>query len=119
MQRKQIYVDFDGVIHRYDSKFTRIYEINDGPVPGAIDWLNSLLADKRFSVYLFTTRNDTQSGIDAVKAWMTKHGVKSVELIKFIKKPNYFMIIDDRAIGFEGEFPSLDYIDSFKAWNKR
>lgn len=117
---KPIYVDFDGVIHRYDSKYTRIDDIRDGPVEGAIEWLNALLADKRFSVHLFTTRNDRPEGTAAVKRWMEKHGVKGIEKIHFVEeKPNYYLLIDDRAFAFEGKYPSLDEIDAFKAWNKR
>ena len=120
MHTKPIYVDFDGVIHRYDSKYTHISKINDGPVDGAIEWLNGLIADGRFKVHLFTTRNDKPEGTEAVKVWMAKHGIQGIDKITFVeKKPNYFMVIDDRAFGFEGKFPTFDYIDGFKAWNKR
>lgn len=118
--KKPIYIDFDGVIHKYDSKYTRIDHISDGPVDGAIKWLNGLLADDRFSVHLFTTRNDRLEGTEAVKAWMEKHGVQGIDRIKFVTdKPNYFIVIDDRAFAFEGTFPTYDYMDNFKAWNKR
>lgn len=117
---KQIYVDFDGVIHQYSSKYTRIDEILDGPVEGAIEWLNTMLADDRFSIHLFTTRNDKPAGTAAVKRWMKEHGVDGVEKIRFEKKPNYYLLIDDRAVGFEGQgFPSPDSINAFKAWTKR
>lgn len=120
MYTKPIYVDFDGVIHRYDSKFTRVDRILDGPVEGAIEWLNALISDGRFTVHLFTTRNNKPEGMQAVKDWLVKHGVHGIEKIEFVKgKPNYYLVIDDRAFGFEGKFPSLDEISGFKAWNKR
>jgi hypothetical protein len=120
MHKKAIYVDFDGVIHQYDSKFTRIDQINDGPVDGAIEWLNALLDDDRFTVALFTTRNNKPEGTAAVKSWMIEHGVVGVEKIRFVReKPNYYLLIDDRAFAFEGRFPSLDEMSGFKAWNKR
>lgn len=118
--KKDIYVDFDGVIHKYDSKYTRIDDIRDEPVTGAIDWLNTMLADHRFRIHMFTTRAASQSGIEACTRWMEKHGVKNVkDLIWITNKPNYYMVIDDRAFAFEGKFPEPDYIDKFKAWNKR
>ena len=86
----------------------------------AIYVLNSILADSRFTVHLFTTRNDRPEGTAAVKKWMEKNGVVGIDKITFVSdKPNYFVVIDDRAFAFEGKFPTLDYLNSFKAWNKR
>jgi hypothetical protein len=43
-----------------------------------------------------------------------------VSQIKFpLFKPPALVTLDDRAIQFEGEFPSLDTLRSFKPWNRR
>ena len=43
-----------------------------------------------------------------------------VNSIKFpFFKPQAFVTLDDRAIQFEGEFPSLDTLRNFKPWNRR
>lgn len=43
-----------------------------------------------------------------------------VSKIKFpVKKPAAFIQIDDRAICFNGKFPSIDEIKSFKPWYRK
>lgn len=58
-----------------------------------------------------------------MRKWLAKEFEKAgfyaelVELIKFPRmKPPAFLQIDDRAITFTGEFPSVDEMKSFKSW---
>ena len=66
---KRIFVDFDGVLHRYESSYTKPSEIKDGPVVDsqtgrdAIAWLTTLLQSGHFEVHIFSRRcSDPKSG---------------------------------------------------------
>jgi len=70
-------VDFDGVIHAYTSKWTGPRNISDGPVPGAIDWLMSLMdvpgalgamaPPGKFRVMIYSSRSKHWGGRRAMK----------------------------------------------------
>ncbi len=129
-------IDFDGVIHAYTRKWKDARAILDPPVPGAIEWLRSLLSDAEcvcamapryldFNVQIFSARNRHFGGKRAIKKWLGKEFEKAgyykelVELIKFpTKKPAAFLFIDDRAMRFNGKFPSVAKMKNFKPWNK-
>jgi hypothetical protein len=120
MMQKTVCVDFDGVIHAYDSKWTDAVTISDGPVPGAFAWLEA--AVKRFDVAIYSSRSQTPGAVEAMRAWFAAHGLRPevLERLEFpTAKPAAFMTIDDRAFRFEGTFPSLDEIAAFVPWNKR
>lgn len=70
-RRYTLAVDFDGVIHRYDSPWVAPHVIPDGPVDGALDWL--LAAVEKFEVVIFSTRRKTWRGRRAVRRWLRKH----------------------------------------------
>ena len=105
-------VDFDGVINSYKSgglaRGGRSDYIPDPPVPGALRWLN-----------------------EAMKEWLLKHAKdewgdaaaeKFIGSLKFpTQKPYAFLMIDDRAICFQGKFDELDSEEllNFKPWHKR
>lgn len=63
-----ICVDFDGVIHSYTSGWQRASVILDPPVPGAFEWLQSLL-DAGFKVAIFSSRSHQEGGIDGMQNW--------------------------------------------------
>lgn len=101
--------------------------ISDPPVEGAIEWLVRLV--QKFEVCIYSSRSRQWGGKRAMRAWLKKHagclwyegfGFNGLEDIKFpTKKPAAHLTIDDRAICFEGKFPSLSAIDDFVPWNKR
>lgn len=135
MSNPIICVDFDGVIHSYSSGWQGEDIIPDPPVGGAIDWLcNHLPIPEAIScmgpeyvgpeVQIYSSRSKTSNGIKAMKAWFLNHGLHpaylSDDILKFpTQKPAAFLTIDDRAICFDGRFPTTQEMISFKPWNKR
>jgi len=126
---KKIFVDFDGVLHKYESRYTVPSEITDGPVVdsesgrNAVQWLTTLLQSGHFEVHIYSRRcTDPKSGgIGAMTQWFINNGMaeRYLKRIKFASgKPDWFVIIDDRAIGFDGHFPAPHELKSFKPWNK-
>jgi hypothetical protein len=128
-----ICVDFDGVIHSYTSGWKGVSVIPDDPVPGAIDWLVAHLpvpdalglsgAYDGPIVEIYSSRSKSWFGRRAMKKWLVKHGLHRSyiddNILKFpTKKPAAFLTIDDRAICFNGKFPSTEDMLGFKPWYK-
>lgn len=121
MNKKIILVDFDGVLHSYTQGWQGADVVGDPPVPGAIAWLRSMLADERFDVQVYSSRSRQDGGIGAMVNWLVTHGMSAdeVDALKWpTQKPAAFLTIDDRAICFSGTFPALDAVANFKPWNK-
>lgn len=135
MSNPIICVDFDGVIHSYASGWKGIAVIPDDPVPGAIEWLIEHLPTPDAicaiappyegpEVVIYSSRSKSFWGRRAMKKWLIKHGLPrcyiTERILKFpTKKPAAFLTIDDRAICFDGTFPSTKEMMSFKPWNKK
>ena len=54
--------------------------------------------------------------------WLLQHGVDPVFLdrVEFpIHKPPALVTLDDRAIGFTGEFPPHEALEKFRPWNDK
>ena len=126
---KKLFVDFDGVIHSYSSGWLGPTEIPDPPVVDAdsgrssIDWLTSLLQSGHFSVHIYSRRaaDPEDGGVQAMGQWLLKHGLarRYLDRIEWeIEKPEFFLIIDDRAHQFDGSFPEPWDLDRFKPWHK-
>jgi hypothetical protein len=115
-----IAVDFDGVIHLYTSGWKAIDIIEDKPHSRAWEYLGEYV--KHFHVHIFSARGQETRGIEAMKAWFKKHECPQEIFDKLIfatQKPTAHLYIDDRAFCFEGVFPSVEDIKSFKPWTKR
>lgn len=124
--RYTVAVDFDGVIHRYDSPWVNAHTIPDEPVDGAIEWLYRTL--QTMDVVIFSTRCKTWRGRMAVRRWIKQHagnlycespasiGIEDVTLS--YEKPPALVYIDDRAWRFEGTFPTAQQIHA-RPWNKQ
>lgn len=54
-ERKNISIDFDGVIHSYKSGWKGADKCPDPPVPGAIAFI--IMAVERFNVSIYSSRN--------------------------------------------------------------
>lgn len=118
----KVCLDFDGVVHSYDSGWQGDATIiADEPVPGAFEFIEECLA-KEWDVVVFSTRSHEPGAVEAMRQWMIDHGL-SEELASRLgfptTKPNAQLFIDDRGHLFEGTFPSTEYIETFKPWNKR
>lgn len=129
-----ICVDFDGVIHSYTSGWKGADVIPDPPVPGAIEWLiahlpvpDALGMAPHYEgpePVIYSARSSQSGGIKAMKAWFVKHGLDEWyirdDILKFPEtKPAAFLTIDDRAICFDGRFPTTEEIMAFQTWQKR
>lgn len=126
-------LDFDGVIHSYDSGWKGADVIPDPPVPGAIAFI--LEATEHFRVAIFSSRTNQPGGLAAMQYWLlgqlnkhvdrgTMHDRQEMEdrrsRIEWpLEKPPAFLTIDDRAITFTGEWPSIEDLKNFKPWNKQ
>jgi hypothetical protein len=119
-------VDFDGVLHRYDSPWVNAHTIPDPPVDGALLWLHKILQD--FDVVIFSTRCKTWRGRRAVRRWIKENlpaywyenGDRGLEEVKLsYEKPPALVYIDDRAWRFDGVFPTRQEIHDARPWNKK
>lgn len=114
MKKPILCLDFDGVIHSYTSGWKGATEIPDDPVFGAIEFIRQ--ASAPFEVMIYSSRSHHAGGIDAMRWWFIKHGL-DLPLSAFPRsKPPAFLTLDDRAITFLGEFPSIDALLKFKPW---
>lgn len=125
-----ICVDFDGVIHSYTSGWKGADVIPDPPVKGALQFLAKALETSR--VAIFSSRSGQPGGITAMCQWLGlwsvdpvhglpddfDHGILS-SLEWPTEKPPALVTIDDRAICFTGEWPSIEELHAFKPWNKK
>lgn len=117
--RKTLSVDFDGVLHSYQSPWVNARVIPDPPVPGAFDWLGQ--AVRSYQVAVFSSRSGQPGGIQAMRQWFQDHGLPAdvLDQMEFpTEKPPAHLSIDDRAFHFQGTFPTFEFIEGFKPWNK-
>jgi hypothetical protein len=115
-------LDFDGVLHQYDSPWVDEATISDGPVPGAIAFL--LEAMQHFKVCIYSSRSKKPEGVRAMREWLYKHTPAvhwgELDALEFpVTKPPAFLTIDDRVLCFEGTWPDPKELLKFKPWNKR
>lgn len=122
--KKNIVLDFDGVIHMYVTPWREAGIIPDGPVPGALDFIVDLVMNG-YRVHIFSSRSHQPGGLRAMQEWLHDNFVRfgyATEILEEIQWPTEkvpaHLSIDDRGITFSGEFPSLDYIANFKPWNR-
>lgn len=54
-KRYTVCVDFDGVIHSYESPWKAAHLIADAPVAGALEWLCAI--SKKFDIVILSTRS--------------------------------------------------------------
>lgn len=130
MKVKTIALDFDGVIHAHRAPWTWPEQINDGPVPGAFEFMERALTE--FNIIIFSARADSPQAREAVCLWLKKHW-PAVQVVAakgagvhteyaWIPvtnvKPHAFIYIDDRGWRFEGTFPTLEELRVFDSWTK-
>lgn len=119
---KTICIDFDGVLHSYTSGWQGESVASDPPVPGAIVWLREMISNPDFEPVVYSSRSKHASGIQCMKDWLVFHGLSPDDLAQLqfpTQKPAAWLTVDDRAICFDGTFPTLTAMQEFKPWNKR
>ena len=123
--KRVLCLDFDGVLHNYMSGWQGADVISDPPVPGAMAFL--MEAVHHFDVWVFSSRSHQEGGMKAMMDWLEEHlirefGIDGYHAMPSIKmastKPMAHVSLDDRAITFTGEWPSMETLKIFKPWNK-
>ena len=126
MTKPILCLDFDGVIHSYTSGWKGAAVIPDPPVDGAMKFIAE--AVNHFRIAIFSSRTNQKGGLSAMQSYMHialcgEHqgdGHTIFELLEWpTEKPAAFITIDDRAITFDGTWPSIESLKTFKPWNKR
>lgn len=106
--KKTIMIDLDGVLNMYDGKYVEneLPEIKDG----AREFIQKL--HENYDLVLFTTRNCLEAS-----RWLIKHKIdKYFKDVTNVKTPAY-IYIDDRAIGFKGDYKkAISEIEEFQVY---
>lgn len=127
MSKPILCLDFDGVIHSYTSGWKGADVIPDPPVDGAIAFM--LAALRVFDVVIFSSRSCYAGGNMAMRAWLRENSGAAwyespdgpgIEDVRFVmEKPPALVTLDDRALTFDGTWPSIESLKAFKPWNKK
>jgi hypothetical protein len=129
MAKPILCLDFDGVIHSYDSGWKSIDVVADTVTNGFFDWLET--ARDVFDVVVYSSRSSYIDGLTAMEAWFRKeyHAHYAATFNDFAdvgirfahEKPAAFLTIDDRALCFSGRWNDYDPVTllRFLPWNKR
>ena len=123
-----ICVDFDGVLHIYTSGWQGASVIADPPVPGAFEALRGYLAARPpLKLAIYSARSAQADGIQSMRSWIDTHDAatrhpENEPLVDQLLFPHYKpaakVYLDDRAIRFEGRFPSVHELTrAFRVWN--
>jgi ribosomal protein S27AE len=111
-------LDFDGVLHSYVSGWRGADVIPDPPVPGAQEFCEKAL--DRFRVLIVSSRCNQPGGTLAITNWLTEHKFPmGIGVSVDGSKPAARVTLDDRALTFEGRWPSIEALVNFKPWHKR
>lgn len=116
--RPVLVLDFDGVLH-IGGASGGIADVPGPPSRGAAEFLAAAVGP--FRVHVFSGRSATPEGRQAMEAWCRKaFGPEITAELRFpATKPAAFVAIDDRAMTFEGTFPTPDQLLTFRAWTQR
>jgi hypothetical protein len=119
MGKQNVTIDFDGVLYSYTSGWQGADVLPDLPNPGAREFLEQ--AVKKFRVQILSTRSHQPGGIEAMYQWCGLHFGAYIadELVFVTHKEKAIVYIDDRAIQFNGTWPTIEQIKDFKPWYKR
>lgn len=122
MAKPILCLDFDGVIHSYTSGWEGAAVISDPPVPNVFRFIRE--AQRHFRVAIFSSRSNQPGGLEAMKDYIAlnsevRFNDPIYDLEWPLEKPPAFITIDDRAIMFTGEWPSIESLLAFKPWNKK
>ena len=110
-ERKNIAIDFDGVIHNFDRGWY------DGtcygkPISGSLEAIKEL--SNTFNVIIFTSKAlpdrplvNNKTGKQLVVEWLQKYNIYKYIFEVTYLKPRAEYYIDDKAIHFEGDWNSI------------
>ena len=108
---RTVCLDFDGVIHSYQSGWQGEAIIADPPIHGVDKAIKQLRKDYR--VVVFSARSKSEEGRHAIEQWLAKHRIEVDEVCE--NKPPAFVYVDDRAIHFGGDWmKTIQDINAFR-----
>lgn len=112
----RIVVDFDGVLHSYIAGWKGADVIPDEPTPGAQAFVRTML-DAGWDVVIVSTRAREPDGRRAIVTWLAAHDFPALDVQH--EKPPALVYLDDRAMRFDGEWPTVAQVDvAAKPWNR-
>lgn len=95
-------LDFDGTIAEH-SNFEGMSVVGE-PMQGALDFI-SQLHQMGYRLAIFSARAGDPAGKRAIEQWVIEHDLRDViEFVTPLKLPIFDLIIDDRAIKFDGSY---------------
>lgn len=115
---KTILFDFDGVIHNHSTnKWKSVNIIEGNVVAGMKDCIKKLR--ENYKIVIFSSRCLESGGKEAIEKWLDKNNIEVDDITD--KKLSYAsMIVDDRAVNFNGDVNKLiSDIDKFQVWTKK
>lgn len=131
-KKKILCLDFDGVIHQYNSGWQGETIISDDIVPGFFEWADK--AHKYFELVIYSSRSKSSEARKAMSRWIHDQREKwrkennnyeyddndPLTFTFAYEKPAAFLTIDDRCLTFNGDWNQFDpeSIINFKPWNK-
>lgn len=109
---KTLLIDLDGVLSTYNGDYDEF--VISPPEDGAREFLEVLA--RTYKVIIFTIRNK-----NLTQNWLKEYELESfISGITNIKLPEASIIIDDRALKFNGSYTeTLNEIKSFKPFWKK
>ncbi len=115
----KIILDFDGVIHGYDSGWQGVGICPDPPTPGAREAIAKIRETEK--VYVYSTRCSSPDGVRAIEEYLERHDIQVDGVVD--KKIPASLSIDDRGFRFNGDWREvLEFLatpDAFTPWNKK
>jgi len=124
-RKRKILIDFDGVIHGYESGWKGVAVCTDPPVPGVAAAIRKIR--ESHEAYVFSTRccgdtpEESAEGIAAIEHYLKLHGIEVDGVVD--KKIPASLSIDDRGYRFNGDWAEvlefLESPDAFNPWNKK
>lgn len=117
-EKKNIAIDFDGVIHNADKGWGDGTCYGD-PLPGALEALKTL-SDK-YKIIIFTAKAKSdrplvkgKTGAILVTEWLEKHQVLQYVYTVTSDKPRADLYIDDNGYRFENWNNTLKFVESYE-----
>lgn len=108
----RIVVDFDGVLHSYTSGWQGPTVIPDPPVEGAQAFVACMLG-AGWDVVVCSTRAEQSDGEHAIRKWLAAHEFPVYLATRIYHgKPPALVYLDDRALRFDGAWPSLADVEA-------
>jgi len=118
-RRLKIIIDFDGVIHGYESGWKGAGHAPDPPVPGAREAIAKMM--ESYQCYVFSSRCSELAGVEEIERYLAEHDIEVDGVVR--EKIPASLSIDDRGFRFNGDWNEvlefLESPDAFNPWNKK